>query len=152
MLLPKTSILFFLFISLICKAQNSPKIYFEFDAAGNQITRYAVLSATKNSQEQSKSIDEVLETEFKKSIKNDIISFYPNPVKEELYVRWDKINDTYNVKNIQLFDINGKELFSSNKYEENKISIPFLNYPNGLYQIVLQFENNDIKTIKVIKE
>lgn len=132
-----------------CQSNN---IYFEYDDAGNQITRYAVLSSARNSQEESKSIDEVLETEFKKSIKNDIISFYPNPVKEELYVKWDKINDTYNVKSIQLFDLNGKELFSSNKYEENKISIPFLNYPNGLYQVVLLFENNDIKTIKVIKE
>ena len=38
----------------------------------------------------------------------DVISYYPNPVREELYLKWELVNEN-KVSSIEVFSINSKD-------------------------------------------
>lgn len=135
---------------------QSDKITFAYDPAGNQTNRVLCLTCaerlfeeTKN--EISKVGEEVKEEELEKFFENDVISYYPNPVQEELFLKWELIaNKT--VTNIQLFDLNGRALKSyDNLQSSNTLNIPFINYPKGTYLVVLFYNDGEQKSIKILK-
>ncbi len=85
----KHFILFILFgFSQFTSAQD--RIIFSYDNAGNQITRSLCLQCTtlKNSPK-PKEIIALKEEDLQKFFPEDVISYYPNPVKEELYLKWE---------------------------------------------------------------
>lgn len=135
-------------------SQTLDKIVFSYDAAGNQITRALCLSSnctTTNKKTPPKEIITLTESDLKKFSTEDVISYYPNPVKEELYLKWELIADK-TVSSIYLYDINGRVL---KNYEDlgktNAQNIPFLNYPAGTYLVVLVYSDGEQKTIKISK-
>ena len=80
-----------------CAFSNAQqKINFSYDSAGNQIVRSLCISGCNPA---GKSVDEVKEVQaltdedLLKFSKQDVISYYPNPVKEQLYLKWELIND-----------------------------------------------------------
>jgi len=129
---------------------QSNKLKFEYDTAGNQIVRELCLNC--NARQSKGDEPNTSEEEFVKFIPDDIISYYPNPVKEELFLKWDIIEET-SVKEIQLFNINGQILksYPINSFETNA-SIPFLELPMGIYFVQLNFTNNEQKSLKIIKQ
>lgn len=146
------SFLIFLFvlISVNINAQTS-KLKFEYDSAGNQIVRELCLNCNAR-QSKSDEPSTLAQSEYEKFIPDDIFSYYPNPVKEELFLKWEII-ENISVKEIQLFNINGQILksYSINSTETN-ISIPFQEFPRGVYFVHLNFTNNEQKSIKIIKQ
>jgi hypothetical protein len=129
------------------------KITFEYDKAGNQINRKLCLNCTsKKSKEVPKEIAAITEDDLEKFFPEDAISYYPNPVREELYLKWGLIDQDY-VSQISVYSFNGQILktYSLSK-ENNAQTIPFQSYPTGTYVIVLQYKNGDQKTIKIIKQ
>ena len=145
-------LLLFLGFSLFVKAQDN-KITFDYDNAGNQITRELCLSCTKANYK-TKAQKEIVaqkEEDLQKFFPEDVISYYPNPVKEELYLKWELFADK-TVRNIQLYDLNGRVLQNYGKLEKsNSLNIPFLNYPKGTYLVVLVYNDGEQKTIKIVK-
>jgi hypothetical protein len=144
-------LLLFLGFSLFVKAQD--KITFDYDAAGNQIKRELCLSCNKAGYKTKapKEIAALQEEDLQKFKPEDVISYYPNPVKEELYIKWELVIDK-KVTSIYLYAINGKILQTYDNLEKtNALNIPFLNYPTGVYLVVLVYNDGEQKTIKIVK-
>ncbi len=144
-------LLLFVGFSFFAKAQD--KIVFEYDNAGNQKTRYLCIScpSTTGKTAAPKEITALTEEDMQKFSPEDVISYYPNPVKEELYLKWELVADK-TVTNIQLFDLNGRMLQNYDKLEKsNSLNIPFLNYPKGTYLVILVYNEGEQKTKKIVK-
>ncbi|WP_100841320.1 T9SS type A sorting domain-containing protein [Flavobacterium sp. 5] len=148
-------ILLFLF-SVVSSAQSN-KMTFSYDLAGNQTNRTLCLSGCTSkpsglSKEIPKDIEAITDKDLKKFSSEDVISYYPNPVKEELYLKWLQAPENY-VSSIVIYEVNGKVLKTYSKTENiNTQNISFQNYPNGIYVVALIYANGDQKTIKIIKQ
>lgn len=76
------------------------------------------------------------------------IFVYPNPVKEWLFIKNDKLN----VTGIELINNNGQVLYSVNPSEQAIIQISFNSYPQGMYFIKIHTGDGKVKTHKLIKQ
>ncbi len=78
-----------LFLFLLCFSLNSmaQTITFEYDSMGSQINRTYNATGSRVSQEQAKEYKDLVTNDFQKFFPEDIISYYPNPVKDELFVK-----------------------------------------------------------------
>ena len=144
--------LIFTFFCLQCLFLNAQILRFEYDAAGNQIFRELCSSCPARSfQEVTKEVTDLEDSDLKKFFPEDVISYYPNPVKEELYIKWDLINEN-KVLNLDVLSMNGQLLktFKDN-LQQNSFVISFRDYPNGIYFLNLVYSNGDQKSIKIIK-
>jgi len=141
----------FLLLFLSCVIGNAQqKIKFSYDTAGNQISR--ILCINCDARVAAKGIEEVKDQDLEKFYPEDLISYYPNPVKEELYLKWELINENQ-VSSIQVFSINGQSLNTYKKTaNSNEQIIPFQSYPTGLYLVVLNYANGEQQTIKIKKQ
>lgn len=146
-------LLLFLGLSLFAEAQNPNKVIFDYDAAGNQIKRELCISCTQAGYKTKapKEVTALQEEDLQKFFPEDVISFYPNPVKEELYLQWELVADK-TVSSIYLYTINGQVLKMYNDFKKaNTLNIPFSEYPKGTYLVVLVYNNGEQKTIKIAK-
>lgn len=137
--------------------KSETRITFAYDNAGNQLNRVLCLSGctsklSKSSKETIKDIDAITEEDLKKFSAEDVISYYPNPVKEELYLKWQFAENNY-VSSIVIYGINGQVLKTFSKTENiNTQNISFQSYPSGVYMVALVYANGEQKTIKIIKQ
>ncbi|WP_026713999.1 T9SS type A sorting domain-containing protein [Flavobacterium daejeonense] len=141
-----------LFIGIKGAAQD--KILFTYDTAGNQIQRLLCINCTtsKMTEEKTKEITALETEDLLKFSPQDVISYYPNPVREELYLQWELIEGNY-VTSIQLYDLNGRVLQSFyNLNQKNNQNIAFQSYPIGMYAVVLFYKSGEQKSIKIIKK
>ena len=130
-----------LLFCIISSAQT--KLNFTYDNSGNQKTRIICINC------QSGSGDEIKEEELNKQ---DAISYYPNPVKEELYIKWDVKDESY-ITSIQVHSFTGqllKQYLLTNKTDNQ--NVPFHSYPSGIYAVWLKNNNGEEKTMKIIKQ
>lgn len=134
-------------------AQNTPKITFEFDNAGNQIKRILCSDCSaRTSGDLVKNFEEITEKDLLKFYPEDVISYYPNPVKEQLYLQWE-INNDNKVSSIEVYALNGQLLKSfKNLQTKNNFVISFNDLPRNVYSINLVYTNGEHKPIKIIKK
>ncbi len=129
-------------------AQTS--IAFDYDNAGNQIRRKMIYLARH-----SKPKDDSDSTSSKQLIKSEEysdISYYPNPVKSELYVKWQE-NNGQQIKGMELYDLNGRIVHTFlNQQMDDHTTIDFESYPQGIYELVLNYVDGDTKTLKIVKQ
>lgn len=148
----KIFILSLLLYSFISQAQD--RITFSYDNAGNQIQRLLCIncSSSKMIDEKVKEITALEENDLLKFSEQDLISYYPNPVKEELYLKWELIEGNA-VSSIQVYGLNGQVLQSfSNLSKKNNQNIAFQSYPTGMYAVILFYKNGEQKSIKIVKK
>lgn len=140
-----------LFFCLVATAQT--KITFGYDSAGNQITRELCLTcASKKVDDVSKEIEALTEDDLLKFSPEDVISYYPNPVKEELYLQWQLGQDNY-VTLIHVYSLTGQVLRTyQGNATMNNLNIPFQSYPTGVYLVLLSYKDGGEKSIKIIKQ
>lgn len=146
--------LLLLLFSFISQAQVADRITFSYDNAGNQIQRLLCIncSTSKMIDEKTKEITALEEGDLLKFSPQDVISYYPNPVKEELYLQWELIEGNY-VSSIQVFGLNGQVLQSfTNLDKKNNQNIAFQSYPTGMYGVILFYKNGEQKSIKIVKK
>jgi hypothetical protein len=139
-------------LSLMANAQD--KIVFEYDSAGNQIKRSLCVNCLPSvgRNEQVKEVTAIVEEDLQKFFPEDAISYYPNPVKEELFLKWELANDNI-VSSLEVYNLNGQllqKIIQSGR--DNTQVIPFRSYPSGTYILVLQYSNEKQKSIKIIKQ
>jgi hypothetical protein len=130
------------------------KITFNYDAAGNQTLRELCLSGctAKMSKETPKEIEALTDEDLQKFSPEDVISYYPNPVREELYLKWE-LKEGNSVSSIVVYGLNGQILNTYHKTEKiNTQNISFQSYPTGVYIVALIYTSGDQKTIKIIKQ
>jgi len=136
-------------------SQAQQKITFNYDAAGNQILRELCLSGCSQSAKQvkdTKEIEALTDDDLLKFSPEDVISYYPNPVKEELYLQWQLTDDNY-VSRVHIYSITGQVLNTYQGNERiNNLNIPFQNYPSGVYLVLLSYKDGGEKSIKIIKQ
>ncbi|WP_415060166.1 T9SS type A sorting domain-containing protein [Flavobacterium sp.] len=142
-------LLFFCFIFYKSSAQ---KIRFEYDFAGNQILRTLCANCSSRVNENNiKEFDDLEENDFLKFFPEDEISYYPNPVKEDLFLKWNFYDEIF-VNEIEIISLNGMSLKKiKNNDEKKSILISFAEFPTGIYFVNLIFKNDDFKSIKIIK-
>jgi hypothetical protein len=146
-----------LFIAVAIAAFNlsygQQKITFGYDTAGNQINRVLCLSGCAAKQSKDiKEIEAITDQDMLKFSAEDEISYYPNPVKEELYLKWQVVEGNQ-LLFITVYGLNGQLLKSYvNTPGTNTQNIPFSDYAEGIYMVVLNYKNSDPKTIKIIKQ
>ncbi len=120
------------------------KILFTYDSEGNQTQRvFCINCLTQKTRDTTKEDNTIIE---------DNITYYPNPVKEELHLDWQLANDT-TVTEIHIFDIKGQLIrtFATIK-TINNYTINFQEYPSGIYLVALKYSNSEQKFIKIIKQ
>lgn len=146
----------FIFMSLIFStlvlAQD--RISFSYDAAGNQIVRSLCINCqTAKHSNEIKEVEALKQDDLLKFSSEDSFSYYPNPVKEELYLYWETKDDNA-LNNIKIYNINGQILqnIDASKLKNNAQSISFALYPAGIYLASITYKNGDQKTIKIIKQ
>lgn len=131
-------------------AQN--KITFSYDSlTGNQVVRSLCLNC-QTTGKPAKETSEITNEDLLKFSSEDVISYYPNPVREELYLKWELIDENH-VRSIQVTGITGQVLATYRNTETvDSLNIPFQSYPGGVYIVSLSYRNGAPKTIKIIKK
>lgn len=125
-----------------------PRIKFTYDTAGNQTRRYICTScAAKNTvyknEETLKDADLLEENK---------VFYYPNPVLEELYVKWKNTDDSQ-VTSVELYSMNGQQLKKITEVKDSElVKISFMDYPTGYYIVVLVYSNGEKKDLKIVKQ
>lgn len=118
------------------------KINFYYDAAGNQTKRDICINCARPSAL-------LTETDF---IVDEKISYYPNPVKEELYINW-KNKENKIVSYLEFYNLNGQLLLNINDLKNTETTtVNFQNYPEGIYLVNINFENGTKQTLKIVKK
>lgn len=135
---------------LLSSAQD--KLTFSYDSAGNQFLRTLCLNCQTAKHVKDATIETITNEDLLKFSSEDLISYYPNPVKEELYLNWE-LTDNNAVSSIQITGITGQVLATyQNISTINSFNIPFERYPSGVYIVSLSYQNGAPKTIKIIKK
>ena len=136
---------------LFCFGINgmAQKITFAYDVAGNQISRSYCISC-RQSNLPIKEFEDLETSDLQKFFPEDVISFYPNPVQNELYLEWQLVNDN-KVLSIDIYNINGQLIRNINSLSENKTIISFQEYTSGNYILNLNYATGEQKSIKIIK-
>jgi hypothetical protein len=136
-------------------ANAQQKLTFNYDQAGNQVERVLCLSGCSVSAkrvEDIKEIEALTDDDLLKFSPQDVISYYPNPVKEELYLQWQLTQDNY-VTLIHVYSLTGQILRTyPGNATMNNLNIPFQSYPTGVYLVLLSYKDGGEKSIKIIKQ
>lgn len=140
-----------LHLTLISNAQVD-RLRFDYDIAGNQTLRFLCMGCTQSKTTTYDEISNLKEEDLLKFFQNDVISYYPNPVKEELFLKWELINEN-NVSRIEIFSMNGQLLKTYKDLKnDTSIVIPFQDLPSGTYSILLLLSNGEQKPITILKK
>jgi hypothetical protein len=148
---------FYLFTLLLFVAYTSfgqTRVSFDYDNSGNQTHRWICVSCGARIANDTiiKTIETLTESDMIKDEQNTQISYYPNPVVEELYVKW--INDDGNfVSSIELYSMAGQRMKSYDHLERTDTAvISFQNYPQGFYNLILVYAKGEKKMLKIVKK
>lgn len=142
-----STIVFFIFISI----SYSQTVTFEYDAAGNQIKRTYISNGNRMAQSESKKYTELTQNDFLKFFPEDVISYYPNPVKEELFLKWE-LQDNKKVVSIDIFSITGQFMNKSSISNTTSAIVSFSQFSSGTYLVSLNYDTGEQKTITIIKQ
>jgi hypothetical protein len=144
-------LLLFILFTTLSHAQF-PNLSFDYDASGNQTSRvYCFNCSTVAGKQSIVDTKNSKQSDLKNFFPNDILSYYPNPVKEELYLKWKVINDN-NVVSLIIYNVSGEVLKKiDNKPTQDNATISFIEFPEGLYVVELNYSNENKETIKIIK-
>lgn len=146
----KIIILLFLAVGSICNAQDM--ISFDYDNGGNQTLRKVCFGCPAKTSDSPKEITEIQKEDLIKFFPEDVISYYPNPVKEQLYIKWELTNDTI-ITSIDLYSLTGQLIRSYKNLErKNNYTISFYDLPDNVYSLRLIYSNGEQKSIKIIKQ
>lgn len=136
------------------RVHSQTKILISYDAAGNQIKRMICIDCASGTGKKSipKTAETLVEDDLIKEDLNKNISYYPNPVLEQLYVKWDNTNDNY-VVSIQIYSMAGQLLNKNDNLSGiNFTTIAFQNYPQGFYNLILVYSTGKKETLKIVKK
>lgn len=127
---------------------SAQRIKFSYDSAGNQTQRKICISCSAknaNYKDESTLADSDLLEENK-------VLYYPNPVLEELYVKWKNTEESQ-VTSVELYSMNGQQLNKITDVNDSELAkIGFTDYPTGYYIVVLVYSNGEKKDLKIVKQ
>lgn len=144
----------FVLLLVVNTVQSQIRIKFRYDSAGNQTERYICISGCAEKMAKDsifKTKKTLVEGDLIQDEEYEQIKYYPNPVLEELYVKWQNTNEN-NITQIQLYSLNGQLIKQFDDLKDKEVyTILFYNYPEGYYNLVLIYNNGERKTLKIVK-
>lgn len=147
--------LLLLLVVLMSYYANSQTVRLEFsyDDAGNQISRVLNFDSQSARNTPTKNlVDEINDEDLLKFSEQDILSYYPNPVKEQLYLKWELIDEN-KVNSILVFSYSGQLVKSINNLgKEISTIISFQDLPVGTFLVHLNYSNGKQESITIIKK
>jgi hypothetical protein len=152
----KKLFLFTLFVTLFVSksySQSADRISFAYDFAGNQSARTLCISClTSRVNNNNDNSAKAQEEKLQKFFPEDVLSYYPNPVKEELYLKWELVNNI-KVTTIDLYSVSGQLIKQINEFNTaNTHIISFNELAVGMYLLNLNYSNGEVKTINIAKQ
>ncbi len=82
-----------------------------------------------------------------KEFENQLISIYPNPVTDHLFIKTAQTNEYF----LQIFDIYGRLVFEQ-ELNKRESMVPISNLKKGIYHVVIyNNDNNKVLSDKIIK-
>lgn len=131
--------------------QSPTKIAFDYDDAGNQTVRRICVSCQYKSSNDVKNIEDVTSDDLQDLYPDSKISYYPNPVKEQLYLKW-KLTNEVRVSSIKLYSLTGQQIKSfENLNGKDSFVLNFSDLPQNVYTVILVYSNGEEKPFKIIK-
>lgn len=145
----KTLFLSLLFTTGATYAQNT--LSFEYDEAGNQkIRELTCVNCNTPSAGRHAMVNDNEENPDK--VLSGKISYYPNPVLEQLHIDWTNDENSY-LKKIEVYSMSGQLIVSQeNPKDKNNTILEFSNMAQGIYNITFEYSDGQSKTIKVVKK
>jgi hypothetical protein len=149
------NIYFFTFSSLlICSlatAQQLPdKIIFDYDTAGNQIFRGIVIEMQSTSIQNIHELENATEDQQSFGYEDAKLRYYPNPVKTQLQVEWNKSFKP--VSYMVLFTSNNQKLTEvHNLNQHDNTTIEFGHLPVGSYYLTVFYADGTKETVTIVK-
>ena len=139
---------FFIFFTNELLAQQ--QLTFQYDAAGNQISRQMVCincsPAVASVQE------EILPLKKDSLMAGRQFSAYPNPVTEILNLHW-KTGDASYLKVIDVFSVNGTRLQHKDlSSQQTEATLSFFNLSPGMYVLRAVYSDGRQESLKVLKQ
>jgi len=129
---------------------SQSSLSFTYDGAGNQVVREIICVNCRNSQNFKKNEEKSID--FTTADLESKISFYPNPVQEELVINWTATN-LRQVEGIEIYTIQGKTMFSqTNLSGKSGASVYFTDYAQGMYLVSLIYNDGTSENFKIIKK
>lgn len=126
---------------------------FSYDTAGNQTKRQLIYIAAKPGREDNPdAFSKDVPVAFTKSDEFADISYFPNPVRQELFLRWKNVSPDY-VDRMELYTSSGQLIAKINDLRaiEDK-SVDFNNVPSGFYNLLLIYGSGNTKNLKIVKQ
>ena len=131
---------------------NAQNLTFGYDLAGNQTSRTLCVNCNAKPAREVKEISELQQDDLLKFSPEETFSYYPNPVREELYLSWQATSDKY-ITSVSVYSISGQLILNYGASAlVNSYNIAFQNYPSGIYMVMLNYSNGEEKSIKIIKQ
>ena len=135
-----------LLLPFFCAGIAQTKIRFSYDEAGNQILRTITFDKKTPISKKKEVVN------YQKFDVRENFSYYPNPVSEDLFLKWNLIENKP-LLSVGIFTITGSTIQIIEHLQSiNEIKIPFQNYQQGVYILKLNFENGDKQELKIIKK
>lgn len=143
----------------ITKAQaQNPELSFDYDAAGNQITRtWICVNCTTPYAYSSFFTKQQGVVVFQGSTpvnasEDRKLTAYPNPLVETLNLKWE--NPKYPIKAVDVSTINGTRVYSqtySTVDEQMQVTVPFGKQIPGMYLVRVTYSDGKQEVVRVVK-
>ena len=126
------------------------RITFAYDEMGNQRERKLCINCVRNRvRNEPKSV--VNEPEEK--IIEGKLTFYPNPVMEELHIDFDLTDEKKFIQMVELYALTGQQIAVFNNLEKTAgLIIPFSGYPQGIYLVNVTYNTGQVVDLKIQKK
>ncbi len=135
---------------LVASTSYSQDLVFTYDAAGNQTFKGIVLSSRPASQTAIE--EDEIPNEFTALDGVPEISYYPNPVQEQLHIKWLN-KPTHQAQTITVYNNVGQQIFTTDPKEDQvETTIDFSTQPKGMYILIIGYTDGSTKDIKILKQ
>lgn len=133
-------------LAATCYSQTTT-LNFSYDSSGNQTLRE--LQICINCREAA---TQDHEESYVRSPESEQILYYPNPVLEQLSVKWTNTTDKY-VESLNVYSSTGQIMFDlQNLNDKTDAVINFSSLSEGLYVVMLNYNSGEQRTLKVVKK
>ena len=144
-------LLFFLSVASLYAQEETPPLYFEYDASGNQQVSALVCVNCEDEDPQAQADQDTgEETPAKHALSK--LSYYPNPTEQQLLITWEN-TDVSRVTAVRVYDLSGKQVaLRKNLNRDTQLPLAFGHIPAGIYTVEVLSSDGTSKTFKIIKK
>lgn len=144
------TIIGFFICNLLVAQQLPDKIIFDYDTAGNQIFRGIVIEMQDTSIQSINSIEDESETQQSFGYEETKLRYYPNPVKTQLQVEWNK---TFKAVDYMMLHTSSFQKLTEirNLSQDEHTSITFDHLPTGSYYLSVYYMDGTKETVTILK-